>query len=160
MISDNRRAFGLGADHLIFEGGGGLEDSDCAIIFPPRGARQIFFPCKSAAKDIFFPIDISRQDLPLIITAYSNLRLSYSYRQRRSDVAGVFSQRRPRTESQEGPRNFHCALIYFIWLCLNVPHTKACRFTYKKCITAPKPKTCRDRVEYSKMGEVQYMNDL
>jgi hypothetical protein len=50
--------------------------------------------------------------------------------------------------------------FYFIWLCLNVPHTKACRFTYKKCITAPKPKTCRDRVEYSKMGEVQYMNDL
>jgi hypothetical protein len=28
------------------------------------------------------------------------------------DVAGVISQRRPRTESHEGPRNFHCALFY------------------------------------------------
>jgi hypothetical protein len=77
-----------GADHLIFEGGGGgVEDSVCArIIFRPRGIRQIFFSCKSAVQVIFSQY-ISRQDIffcPLIITAYSNLRLSYSYRQRRS----------------------------------------------------------------------------
>ena len=52
----------LGADHLIFEGGG-LEDSDCArIFFLPRGTRQIFFSCKSAAQDIFSQY-ISRQDI-------------------------------------------------------------------------------------------------
>jgi hypothetical protein len=82
----------LGADHLR-GGGGGVEDSVCTrIFFPPRRTRQIFFSCKSAAQDIFFPIYLA---------------------------AG---------------------------------YTKACKFTYKECITAPKPKTCRDRVEYSKMG--------
>jgi Tfp pilus assembly pilus retraction ATPase PilT len=39
--------------------------------------------------------------LPLIITAYSNLSQFHIAIVR--DVAGVFSQRRPRTESQEGP---------------------------------------------------------
>ena len=55
-------------------GGGGLEDSDCArIIFPLRGIRQIFFSCKSAAQDIFFPIYFAAGYfvLSLIITAYS-----------------------------------------------------------------------------------------
>ena len=92
--------------------------------FSAQGYKTDIFSCKSAAQDIFFPIYFAAGYffLPLIITAYSNLRLSYSYRQRRS--RGF--------QSEEA----------------------------EKCITASKPKTCRDRVEYSKMGEVQYMNDL
>jgi hypothetical protein len=50
-------SYRLRVDHLILRGGGGggLEDSVCAsIFFWPRGIRQIFFSCKSAAQD-FFP---------------------------------------------------------------------------------------------------------
>ena len=48
----------LGADHLIFGGGGGGVGRFrlCKNFFPSRGIRQIFFSCKSAAQDIFFPI--------------------------------------------------------------------------------------------------------
>ena len=78
----------LGADHLIFEGGGGGVGRFrlCKNFFPPRGTRQIIFSYKSAAQDIFSPIYLAAGYffLPLIITAYSNLRLSYSYHQRRS----------------------------------------------------------------------------
>ena len=91
----------LGADHLIFFGGGEVEDSDCARnFFPTRGTRQILFSCKSAAQDIF-PQYISRQNI------FFRFHIAIV-----RDVAGVFSQRRPRTEFQEGPRNCHCALFY------------------------------------------------
>ena len=84
------------------------------FFFRPGEQDRSFFPVKVQRK-IFFSQYISRQD-PLIITAFS--RLSYSYKDFNiaiiRDVAGVFSQRRPRTESQEGPRNFHCALFYMV----------------------------------------------
>jgi hypothetical protein len=70
-----------------FWGGGGVGRFRlCNNFFPPRGIRQIFFPVKVQRK-ILFSQYISRQDiffLSHIITAYSNLRLSHSYRQRRS----------------------------------------------------------------------------
>jgi hypothetical protein len=98
----------LGADHLIFErggGGGGVGRFRlCNNFFPPRGIRQIFFHVKVQRK-IFFP-NIFRgriSFLPLIITAYS--RISYSYRQRHS--------RGFQSEEAENwiPRG---------WLCLNL----------------------------------------
>jgi hypothetical protein len=75
-----------GADHLTFEGGD-WKIHTVQEFFPPRGTRQIFFPVKVQRK-IFFSQYISRQNIffCLIITAYSNLGLSYSYRQRRSRV--------------------------------------------------------------------------
>ena len=56
-------------------GGGGWKIQTVQEFFPPRGTRQIFFSCKSAAHDIFFPIYLAAGYffLPLIITAYSNL---------------------------------------------------------------------------------------
>jgi hypothetical protein len=58
-----------------------MEDSDCARIVFRHGEQEIyFFPVKVQRK-IFFP-NIFRGRiffLPLIITAYSNLRLSYSF---------------------------------------------------------------------------------
>jgi hypothetical protein len=90
--------------------------------------------------------------LPLIITAYSNLRLSYSYRQRRSRG---FQSEEAENWIPRGAKEFSLCFILYGYV-LMFPTLKR----YKKCITAPKPKTCRDRVEYSKMGEVQYMNDL
>jgi hypothetical protein len=91
----------LGADHLIFFGGGEVEDSDCArIFFRPGEQDSYFFPVKVQRK-IFSP-NIFRGRIFFFRFHIAIVR----------DVAGVFSQRRPRTEFQEGPRNCHCALFY------------------------------------------------
>ena len=101
---------------MIFEGGGGGWKIQTVqeFFFRPREQDRYFFPVKVQRK-IFFSQYISRQDIFFAshnLTAYSNLRLSYSYRQRRS--RGFQSEEAARTESQEGPRNFHCALFYVV----------------------------------------------
>jgi hypothetical protein len=101
--------------------------------FSAQGNKTDIFSCKSAAQDIFFPIYFAAG---YFFASHNNgLHIAIV-----RDVAGVFSQRRPRELNPKRGQGIF-TVLYFIWLCLNVPHTKACRFTYKKCITAPKPKT-------------------
>ena len=91
----------LGADHLIFFGGGRWKIQTVQeFFFRPGEQDRYFFPVKVQRK-IFSP-NIFRGRIFFFRFHIAIVR----------DVAGVFSQRRPRTEFQEGPRNCHCALFY------------------------------------------------
>ena len=122
-----------------FWGGGGSKIQTVQGFFLPRRTRQIFFPVKVQRKTFFPNIFRSRKFfLPLIITAYSNVRLSYSYRQRRN---WVFQSE----EAGKIPRGA-CALFYMVMNVLLFPTLKRAGLLTKKGITAPRHKTCRDRV--------------
>jgi hypothetical protein len=119
---------------MTFEGGGGVgRFRPCKNFFLPRRTRQIFFPVKVQRK-IFFPQYISRQEffLPLIITAYSNLRLSYSYQRRGCGFQLEEAEKIPR-----GAKEFSLCFILYGDVLL-FPTLKRARLLTKKCIAAQK----------------------